>query len=132
MKTTERIIGPLLALALAAAEATAETSGAGYETFPVFPPFPDVAGATGSPQGVGLDFNLSATQSRAFWDFPVNGGLPIGATSLEIEASLVADAIPAGISIHLRSGGVWYDATPPGLDGARRRVGVPLYLNPAA
>ena len=126
MKTTERIIGPLLALALAAAEATAETSGAGYETFPVFPPFPDVAGATAFPQGLGLDFNLSATQSRAFWDFPVNGGLPIGATSLEIEASLVADAIPAGISIHLRSGGVWYDATPPGLDGARRRVGVPL------
>ena len=125
MKRPSPHVPPLIAPVFAMAFALV-SSAARYETFPVFPPFPESSGARPDATSVVLEFAIDASRDRAYWDFPINGGLPLGATALEVEASLVADAVPAGFSMHLRSNGAWYDAAPTSPDSARRRIGVPL------
>ena len=83
MKRPSPHVPPLIAPVFAMAFALV-SSAARYETFPVFPPFPESSGARPDATSVVLEFAIDASRDRVYWAFPINGGLPLGATALEV------------------------------------------------
>ncbi len=100
-----------------------------FKTVDIAPPFHKFSGALANQSeadGLMLPIVLKDGEGRASWDFPLRGDVLDEATSLVVDASLLANGFISGMTLQLRSGLVWYTAGISLPESHRGRVAVPL------
>jgi uncharacterized lipoprotein YddW (UPF0748 family) len=75
-----------------------------------------------------LPLHFTASADRAYWDIPLPARIPKGATALDLTLSCPEDAPLRGLSVHLRSGDGWHNASPAFTPGPRRCLALPRGL----